>query len=137
MKKILPEIELPKLGAKKFSCYGDKGYVVTFVYSNKGNFVLKGFFGETDLKLKHLIKDGYKFYYRFNIFHEGKVRYSNVKFWKNDIWIIHPEKRTSKYGRNIKKYEFRKYVNDSETVSKTILSLKRLPNRWIPEFENL
>lgn len=136
-KTIYPEIILPNLGAKSFGCFGDKGYLVTFVYSNKGNFVLKGFAGETNIALKRFVEMGYRFYYRYNYFHDGKVRYSNVKFWKDTVWIFTPQPRRSKDGRNVNKFEFR--VNSGEYGQPSVLklALKRLPNKWIPEFQNL
>jgi hypothetical protein len=136
-KNILPEIIVPNMGAKAFRCYGDKGYLIVFVYSNKGNFVLKGFAGEVNKKIDELITNGYKFYYRYNYLNKGKVRYSNVAFWNKDIWFGTPEKRTSKYGSNLNKFEFRRNSQEWNEPSKVVLSLKRLPKYWIPEFETL
>ncbi len=98
---------------------------------------MKGFAGEINLKLADLISNGYKFYYRYNYFSGGKARYSNVKFWKNDIWVRTPEKRTSKYSSNLNKFEFRRETKEWNEPSKVVLSLKRLPKYWIPEFETL
>lgn len=136
-KTTYPEIILPNLGAKSFRWFGDKGYLVTFVYSNKGNFVLKGFAGETNIALKQFVERGYRFYYRYNYFHGGKVRYSNVKFWKDTVWVRTPEARKSKYSENLNKFEFRTASREYGQPSILKLALKRLPNRWIPEFENL
>jgi hypothetical protein len=123
-------IELPNIGKENFSYYGDKGYCITRVYSNRGNFLLKGFWGETKIFLGSLIKNGYKFYYQYSFYNSGKPRFTSTDFWNEKVIVLEPRKRYSTNSKNRNKFEFRKN-------SQTILSFKRLPNKWVPEFENL
>lgn len=125
------EIILPALGKEQFrGDYGAKGFAVTFVYSNRGNFLVRGYWGETRLFLAELVKTGYRFYYQYSFYANGKPRFTHTEFYKDNVYVLAPEKRTSEYGKNRNKFEFRRN-------SKTIVCFKRLPKRWVPELETL
>lgn len=135
MKKIqYKEINLEPAGKKLFDSYADKAFSVTFVYSNRGNFLIRGFWGETRYFLAELVKQGFKFYYQYSFYNGGAARFTHTKFYTDRVWIFEPAKRTSLRGEHRNKFEFYKRVNNE---NKKVLALKRLPKRWIPEFDTL
>ena len=130
------EINLKSAGKELFNGdYAAKAFAVTFVYSNKGNFLIRGFWGETELMLKAMIEKGYRFYYQYSFYKDGKARFTFTEFWDKKVSIYPPQKRDGRYGVNRNKFEFK--VSPRFGEYKTVLSLKRLPKRWIPEFNNL
>lgn len=114
--------------------YGAKGFALTFVYSNKGNFLIKGFWGETEAYLDKLVQDGLKFYYQYSFYKDGKKRFTYTNFWKRSVSVLAPEKDT--WGnRHRNKFVIKKLNKYGHW--ETILEFKRLPKRWIPEFEKI
>lgn len=94
--------------------------VLVFVYSNKGNFVLEGYWKECMDELKKYKTLGYKYFYNITSWHQGQSR-NLWGFWKNTVYFIRP--------RRHKKWMI--------MANPHRLYFKRLPKRWIPEFENL
>jgi len=132
--KKYPVIEVPAAGK---SCWSEGAYCLCFVYSKyKGNFVLKGYYRE----VKEYLKKNYTHYfYNMSLWHKGFNR--NIwHFWKKDIGIFDVSIRERKRG---KKTQVRPYscsyenkFTEEEIKSKTFY-FKRLPKRWIPEFDKL
>ena len=132
--KKYPVIEVPASGK---SCWGEGAYCLCFVYSKyNGNFVLKGYYRE----VKEYLKKNYTHYfYNMSLWHKGFNR--NIwHFWKKDIGIFDVSIRERKRG---KKTQVRPYscsyenkFTEEEIKSKTFY-FKRLPKRWIPEFDKL
>jgi len=102
-----------------------------FVYSKIGNFILEGYRGEVDAYLK---KHYTHYFYYVSMWHNGKSR-GHWNFWKNNVTIFSPDKR----NRNCKwKYRIVKSDhNDYNKENRIEILLKRLPKKWIPEFDKL
>ncbi len=126
-------IEVPASGKRGWS---GGAYTLCFVYSKyKGNFVLKGYIKEVE---EYLQKNYTHYFYNLSLWHNGFHR-DIWKFWKKDIGIFEPSSRGKRM--NERKIEIRTYsdwLHDGETKNKSIsLKFKRLPKRWIPEFDTL
>jgi len=136
LNKRYPVIEVPADGKSNW-CEG--GYCLCFVYSKyNGNFVLKGYLRE----VKEYLKKNYTHYfYNLSIWHQGFSR-DIWYFWKKDIGVFDVSIRERKKG---KKTEVRPYsyfydeenkMTEEELKAKTF-TFRRLPKRWIPEFDTL
>ena len=132
--KKYPVIEVPAEGK---TCWSEGAYCLCFVYSKyNGNFVLKGYYREVK---KYLKKNYTHYFYNMTLWHKGFSR--NIwHFWKKDIGIFDVSIRERKRG---KKTQVRPYscsyenkFTEEEIKSKTFY-FKRLPKRWIPEFDKL
>lgn len=117
-------------------------YSHVFVYSNKGNFLLKGYLRECEEYLKELVRDtGLKYFASKTLFFDGKSR---------DIWEVSDERIglygpspdlkytrkdiKEKWSKENRKFKIRFKPNhrwDSETLKE--FRLKRLPKKWVPE----
>lgn len=115
-------ITVPDSGLKDWS---GGARTFAFVYSNKGNFIVKGYYNEVDQYLENLTRKGYKWFANFTLWYSGQSR--NIwKFWKPGVYIQDPSLyRNGKWT----KWE----VNDFKT--RKCLTFKRLPKKWIPEFD--
>jgi len=127
---MYPVIKVPASGKPVW--YGG-ARVMCFVYSkNDGNFILEGFSNEVEKYLK----ENYKHYfYYLSMWSHGQSR-GYWRFWKdNDVSIFTPSK-----SRKDWKYLIVKYGKQSDYHARqheVEISLKRLPKRWIPEFNKL
>jgi len=129
--KNLPEIVVPKVTRPGWA---GGAYTLTFVYSNKGNFVLKGFYADINMYLEELKTLGYKYFCNHTLWHKG-VHRSIWSFYKKDVYITEPKSRWRFYSSYSKNRRFYFQVNNFKT--KTILTYKRLPNKWVKDFELL
>ena len=132
--KKYPVINVPAAG--KTGWY-DGAYCLCFVYSKyNGNFVLKGYYRE----VKDYLKKNYTHYfYNMSFWYKGFSR--NVwNFWKKDIGIFEPSIRERKKGKKTKvrpySCSYENKFSEEEIKAKTFY-FKRLPKRWIPEFDKL
>jgi len=131
--KKYPVIDVPASGKRKWS---GGAYTLCFVYSKyNGNFVLKGYHDE----VREYLKKNYTHYFcNFSLWYRGFNR-DIWDFWKEDISIFEPSRRKRKGARE--KYEVRPYSSwfeddvTTEEKKKMSLKFKRLPKRWIPEFD--
>lgn len=121
-------------------------YVLAFVYSKyKGNFVVKGYMREVE----HYIEKNFTHYFvNYSLWHLGGHR-DIWKFWKNSIGIHEPQRSTRrrKIEPKDRKFRVRPYTDWSWDVSEEEherqkkqadeqeLVFKRMPKRWIPEFD--
>jgi len=129
--------------------WSDGAYCLAFVYSNKGNFLVKGYLREVKKYLETLKQQGYKYFANLSMW-GGMKRYrdmylalagmSNITtpfdglkqhrsywtFWKDKYYISEPSET------NKGKWTFRKW-----DVNEHIIQFKRLPKKWIPELDNL
>lgn len=144
-KKIYEEKQLRKekaLLSKKYKVIdvpasGKRGwmggaYTLTFVYSkHNGNFVLRGYIGE----VQEYLKKNYTHYF-CNMVLFGGYRYRNIwKFWKDSVGIFEPVIK-SRYEKRNRKYRVSQYSDlGGSSETKTSYEFKRLPKRWIPEFD--
>lgn len=121
MNKKLPEIIAPKVS---YPCWMNGAFCITFVYSNKGNFVVKGYSGDIIAYLNDFVFKGGKYF-------ANRVAYpypEQRNYWfhyKNDIYIREPDVRDKQFHFKV----FRFGPNKFE------LKFKRLPNKWIKEFD--
>lgn len=133
LNKKYPIIDIPADG--KSGMMGG-AYCLCFVYSKyKGNVVLRGYMREVE----NYLKENYTHYFcNFSLWYRGRNR-DIWKFWKKDISIYEPM-RTSKYFKR-GKWKVKKYDSDSiksgEYSVEKEFKFKRLPKRWIPEFDKL
>jgi hypothetical protein len=119
--KKLPETDIKASGEKSF--YGG-AYVIAFIYSNRGNFVLKGYHNEVQQELDSM--NGLKYFVNFSMWASGTHR----DWWQvsgKGIYIREPDK-SNKFKWTIYKYQ--------DKIEQK-LTFKRLPKRWIPEIEAL
>jgi len=126
MKKEYPVIEVPSDGRKKWS---DGAYCMLFVYSKyDGNFILKGYLREVDKYLK----ENYTHYFYYRSMWSNKISRGYWSFWKERVHFFE--------GNKSKREKFRVVKFDEtsyETKKEVELKFKRLPKRWIPEFDKL
>jgi hypothetical protein len=128
-KKKYPIIKVPANGKPDWY---EGARTMCFVYSKQGNFILEGYRGEVDSYLKK----NYSHYFCYiSMWHHGQSR-GHWKFWKDDVGIYEPSKtnRECKWKYRVIKYDSKSISNRNK---KTEIQLKRLPKRWIPEFDNL
>lgn len=140
--KYYPVIEVPADGIKGVA---GGAYVLCFVYTkHKGNFVLKGYHRE----VKAYLKKNYTHYFcNMSMQWMGGTR-DFWKFWKESIGIHEPRNYTRGVDREDLKFTVRPYVSwdcsdcsdadraeaEAEADAKA-MKFKRMPKRWIPEFD--
>jgi len=126
-----PVIQVPALGVPVW--YGG-ARTWCFVYSrNHGNFILEGYSHEVD---EYLHKNYTHYFYRYTYWYNGKSR-GGWKFWKDTVGIIPPSKSGKEWKYTIRLWTGGRHNVSIEESNKTCLKLKRLPKRWIPEFNKL
>jgi len=105
-----------------------------FVYSKHlGNFILEGYRGEVEDYLK---KNYTEYFCYFSMWSHGRSR-GSWRFWKNrDVTILEPSKYRKDWKFKIISMEPR-YSYRQEPKIKAEFHFKRMPNRWIPEFDKL
>ena len=133
-KKKYPVIKVPSNGILN---WGDGARTMCFVYSkNHGNFILEGYRGEVDAYLK---KNYTHYFCYFSMWRNGRSR-GYWKFWRDIIVKIYEPSKISKAW----KYKVIKYrpsdgygysISTKKETKK--LEFKRMPKRWIPEFDEL
>lgn len=123
-------------------------YVLAFVYSkHKGNVVVKGYMREVETYIKKNIKTHY--FVNYSLWYLGSHR-DIWEFWKDSIGIHEPQ-RSGKRGEKIKPENKRfcvkphtdwswevseeEYQKQREEADRQALYFKRMPKRWIPEFD--
>jgi len=133
LNKKYPIIDVPADGKRG---WGGGAYCLCFVYSKyNGNFVLSGYIREVEEYLK---KNYTHYFYNKSLWYHGFNR-DIWGFWKKDIGIFEPSRRKKKGSRE--KFEVRPYSSwfeedvDTEEKNKMALKFKRIPKRWIPEFD--
>ena len=125
-KKKYSVIKVPASGQPN---WGDGARTMCFVYSKKhGNFILEGYLGE----VKSYLKKNYTHYFCYYcMWHKGHSR-GYWKFWKDtSVYIFQPSKISKTWKYRVVGYE------SSTRREKITLEFKRLPKRWIPEFDLL
>jgi len=135
--KYYPVIEVPADGKK--GVIGG-AYVLCFVYSKyQGNFVLKGYYRE----VKEYLKKNYTHYF-YNMSMQWMGSHRDFwSFWKSSIGVHEPRKYRKGVSRQDQMFSVRRYVNwdaeDEEHKKADVetLRFKRMPKRWIPEFDKL
>lgn len=124
-------IDVPANGNPEW--YGG-AFTLAFVYSKyNGNFILRGYVKE----VQEYLKKNYTHYF-YNLTMFGGLRSRNIwYFWKENIGIFEPSSRRHK-TKESRRYNVRKYhcSYDKDTETTISFSFKRLPKRWISEFDS-
>jgi hypothetical protein len=129
-----PIIDVPANGKPRWM-YG--AYTLCFVYSkHNGNFILRGYRGEV---MEYLKKNYTHYFYYVSMWSNGRSR-GHWEFWKEHIGIFGPYRNSRTFkGKSKWKFEVRPYSSYKhvEDGYKDVESLwfKRMPHRWIPEFD--
>lgn len=126
-------VEVPADG--RSGMYGG-AYTLAFVYSSKGNMLVKGYMREVEKYIDDNIKSQY--FVNFTLYHMGQHR-DIWKFWKSGVHIFegnafrHSNRPNSKH----RKWEFRESSHTRSGEKKDVkeVKFKRLPNRWVSELE--
>lgn len=107
-------------------------YTLCFVYSKyNGNFVLKGYLREVE---KYLKENYTHYFYNLSLWNQG-INRDIWYFWKKEIGIFHPAYNDKRKGKKILIRKYSYLFNVDEVDLKIELAFKRLPKRWIPEFD--
>lgn len=127
-KKEYPVIEVKSDGRKNWY---EGAYCMLFVYSrDNGNFIVKGYRREAT----RYLKENYTHYFYYcSMWNDNRSR-GNWHFWKDNVSIFEPSK--SRRNRNekfkvIKHQQNREFYFGKQQIE---YNFKRLPKRWIPEF---
>lgn len=150
MKDVWPEVIVPADGK---TGWWEGAFTINFVYSNKGNFIVKGYRREVEEYLRKRVQNEGLKYVINQVLYGGKNWKTGGSQFR-DIWNHYDERvrlsepsssseyigntyRTRRVWReNDRKWIFRFNETkhwDSNTIYE--LKLKRFPNRWVPEFD--
>lgn len=135
LKKKYPLIKVQSSGK---STWMGGARTLCFVYSkNQGNFVLEGFRDEVE----QYLKKNYTHYFCYmSMWHLGRSR-GSWWFWKNSVGIFSPNKsgKHKDWKYTVRPYtSFYEPVNEEyKDIEKKTFLFKRMPKRWIPEFDVL
>ncbi len=133
-KKKYPVIKVPSSGVLN---WGDGARTMCFVYSkNHGNFILEGYRGEVDAYLR---KNYTHYFCYFSMWHNGRSR-GYWQFWRDiTVKIYEPSKISKTWKYKVIKYRPSDGYGYSISIKKEDkkLEFKRMPKRWIPEFDEL
>lgn len=134
----LPIIDVPASGK---TCWMGGAFSLIFVYSkHNGNFILRGYAKEC----KEYLKKNYTHYFYNHTLWGGYNHRSIWGFWKKNVGVYEPPSHRERKRRGSKKqWVIREYSNsydfndeeDYEKKEREAIRLKRLPKRWIPEFD--
>ena len=125
-----PVIDVPADGNPD---WWEGAYTMCFVYSkHKGNFILRGWRRE----VMDYLKKNYTHYFCYvSMWHNGISR-GHWKFWKESVTIYEPHKsmRQKEWKHRVIKYSGSGMFSCDKVKE---LHFKRLPKRWIKEFDEL
>lgn len=138
LNKKYPVIDIPASGESGMM---GGAYCLCFVYSKyNGNFVLRGYMREVEEYLK---KNYTHYFCNLSLWYHGKNR-DIWHFWKDKIGIHKPHRESKMFKGNDKwKFHVKPYWqcddSEEEKIKKEEQSMwfKRMPKRWIPEFDLL
>lgn len=130
----MKEIILSSPTKKEVSFKNGSGYTHWFVRSDKGNYVLKG----THKECQAYLEDKQNWFANCVWFHKSELR-NRWYFWKDSVYIAKPRMLSSITGRFMEKFNYNgwsKYrVKALGGYSNLEFNFKRMPNKWIKEFE--
>lgn len=138
LNKKYPVIDIPASGESGMM---GGAYCLCFVYSKyNGNFVLRGYVKEVEEYLK---KNYTHYFCNLSLWYQGKNR-DIWHFWKDKVGIHKPHRESKMFKGNDKwKFLVKPYWqcgdSEEEKIKKEEQSMwfKRMPKRWIPEFDLL
>ncbi len=122
-------IEAPKVSKP---CWSGGAYTIAFVYSNKGNFIIKGFYGDVDELLRKYKSRGYQYFVNLTLWHNKTHR----RIWKcsiRGVYINGPTLNPKSNSILSFPYHFKisKYNQSGKKAAE--YKLKRMPSRYIKE----
>lgn len=120
----MKEIIVPKVSRP---CWENGAFTIAFVYSNQGNFVLKGYFGDIEEYLKNI--PNIKYFARFNFYPNSSGKRGYWRTNNSNVCISSPSLNPKRKSYISYPYHFR--INN-RNIGKDF-KLKRMPNRYIPE----
>ena len=132
VKKDYPVIKIPANGKPDWY---EGARTWCFVYSrHNGNFILEGFRGEVE----DYLKKTYTHYFCYiSMWNHGQSR-GHWHFWKDYVGIFTPDKHRKDWKYTIRPYSNAYgHVTPKEEIEEKTLHFKRMPKRWIPEFNKL
>ena len=140
MKPKFKEIDLTNHNNKKDSdpyYRGNMPYVHVFLHSPKGSFVIKGYV--------HTVGNYIKEHFPINIHNTkyfGPKRGNKSQNWYFDgtrCRIRCPGHKNYATGKRERKFKFWVHTRDASgfTTETVLLKLKRIPNKWIPEYDEI
>lgn len=142
MRKTNKNLPITILENSNVPSYEGGAYCTTFVYSNKGNFVVKGYYKETKKYLLELRERNYKYFCNI-VLHNG-FRSRNMWMFYKDNYVIYECKKpsTGEYRNNSQRHSRRWLIQSKDTTNTytiyvTIFSFKRKPNSWLNIFNTL
>ena len=105
-----------------------------FVYSKfHGNFILEGYRGEVE----EYLKKNYTHYFCYiSMWNQGHSR-GHWHFWKDNVSIFEPSKHRKDWKYLIRQSTSFKPQHEVDEIMRKSIHLKRLPKRWISEFDRL
>jgi hypothetical protein len=128
MKKKWDVIEVPKTGIKNW--FGG-AFTYAFVYSNRGNFLVKGYKKEVEEFLKTHFS---RYFVRYVLYNRGEHR-EIMEFGKNcHLYLGEPSDMFHRHKRHRYEVMPKNYDTNLNSIK---LTFKRLPKKWIPEFDYL
>jgi hypothetical protein len=126
MKKELTPIEVLSTGNRGWS---EGAYVLAFVYAKKGNFLLKGYIREVE---NYIARNYTHYFVNLSLWYNGRHR-DIWKFWKDGVGIFKPSRKKSRH--TLYKWRVKDYSTCDNQGNARELKFRRLPKRWIKEFE--
>lgn len=129
--------EIPASGKRRWA---GGAYTLAFVYSNKGNFLLKGYGAEIREYLQGLKLKGYKYILNETLWHTdswtGKNKFRSIWSVSSERTYIDSPDPQSSYRKSDKYKWVIKRFNDEDSGS-IKLTFKRLPKKWVPDFNKI
>jgi hypothetical protein len=126
-KKFMFPIDIKADG--KRGMYGG-AWCLAFVYTPKGNFLIRGYHREVKKYVSETFKNGFVNYSLWDNEY-GKKRHRDIwEFINLQLSIFEPSR--SRRGKSRHKWE----IYDSRK-REVVMRFKRMPKCWIPEFNNL
>lgn len=124
--KLKKEFEVIEVEASGNACWMKGAWCLVWVYSTKGNFLLKGYYGECK---DYIDKQNFKCWAVFNLYSSKSKSYNNKKGFRTIISTFNCDfsiSRPSQMSRIKNKEGYRFRVRREEKV----LYLKRLPQQF-------
>lgn len=127
MKNTFTVIEVPNSGRTDWT---GGAFCLTFVYSPKGNFLVKGYVRESSEYIQNHFD---RYFYRRVMY---RKRTSRTSFYFSDVCRLHiKEPRLKNRGYN-RRFIVQPYSYE-ENHDAIRLQFKRFPTKWVPEFDYL
>jgi len=106
-------------------------YTLAYVYSSKGNFLVKGYLREVEKYIEQTFKE--KYFVNLSLWHRGKHR-DIWKFWKDKVQMN--AANPFRYNDRKPDPKHRKWeIYSGSGPDRIEVKFKRIPKRWVPELE--